>query len=525
MSIGSALGSVKKKGLRKSLSALKRRIARDRLKGDLAVFKKNAAALTQDDSLEMSKKIEMAGDINSFIISNLTILRYSDLAELCTGVAKFIAAEQAGLDNSQKLELSSGALAFASEQCKNKLKLTPELEKLNGYLWELEKDGSYNKFLKDRYIKELYPAIYAENSGRPVENKVVVMESGNSPSPSSSRLASVIREEGLYKVVYVGLKVRKVPNAVFYNNGCRLIRELATAKALFLSTTNELLSYFDVREETRVIQLWHGVGAFKHVGYSTVDNAHFGKTQAQWDEFDSFRNIYAVTIAGEGQRWIFRDSMHLDDEQILPIGIARTDVFFDDEYRRDALDKLHENYPQTEGKRLILYAPTFRGEVAKAKAPDRLDIEKLAEAVSGDSVLLIKHHGLSKDVPAIPDGLEGSFAFDMNTNKILNIEQLLTIADVLITDYSSVAFEYAILERPIIFFTYDLDQYVEERGLYFDFRKEAPGPLCFSTEEVVECLSGPESEFDRQRLQDFRQKYVEACDGHSIERTIALIEG
>ena len=126
MSIGSALGSVKKKGLRKSLSALKRRIARDRLKGDLAVFKKNAAALTQDDSLEKSKKIEMAGDINSFIISNLTVLRYSDLAELCTGVAKFIAEEQAGLDNSQKLELSSGALAFASEQCKNKLKLTPE---------------------------------------------------------------------------------------------------------------------------------------------------------------------------------------------------------------------------------------------------------------------------------------------------------------------------------------------------------------------------------------------------------------
>lgn len=524
MSIGSAVSSVKKKGIRKSLSTLKKKMARDRLSGDLAVYKKNAAALTDNISNDLSRKVEMADEINSFITSNLSLLRYADLAELCTGVAKFIAANQSALDHSRKLELSSGALRFVSEQCKNKLKITSELEELNGYLWELEKDSTYNKFLKDHYIKEIYPAIYAENSGRPVENKIIVMESGRAPSPSSRRLAEVIKDEGLYKVVYIGLKVRAVPNAVFYNNGCRLIRELATAKALFLSTSNDLLSHFDVRQETRVIQLWHGVGAFKHVGYSTVDNDHFGKNQDQWDEFDSFRNYYAVTIAGEGQRWIFKDSMHLDDDQILPIGIARTDVFFDDEYRRDALAKLHEAFPQTDGKRIILYAPTFRGVVAKAKAPDKLDIEKLAEELSDDSVLLIKHHGLSQDVPPIPEGYENSFAFDMNANKILNIEQLLTIADVLITDYSSVAFEYAIMERPIIFFTYDLDQYVEERGLYFDFRKEAPGPLCFSTEEIVEHLKDIESNFDRQRLQEFRNKYVAACDGHSIERTIALIE-
>lgn len=148
----------------------------------------------------------------------------------------------------------------------------------------------------------------------------------------------------------------------------------------------------------------------------------------------------------------------------------------------------------------------------------------MAETLSEEYVLLIKHHGLSHDIPPIPEDIEGKFAFDMNSNKVLDIDELLMIADICITDYSSVAFEFAIMERPIIFFTYDLEEYIKERGLYFDFEKDAPGPLCRDTESIIDYINNLDKSFDRDKLLAFKKQYVSACDGHATERTIALIE-
>lgn len=393
----------------------------------------------------------------------------------------------------------------------------------NRELLEIE-TGKCRGELKLLFIKQIIPELYAEYVNSPVENKVIIMESGNSPSPSSKYLSEVIKAEGKYEVLYMGLKIRQVPTAEFYMNAMEFIKELATAKAVFMSTANDLLSHLEVRKETKVIQLWHGVGTFKHVGYSSANNKNFGRSQKSWDDYDSYRNYSAFTIAAEGQRWIFEESTHLSSEIIRPIGVSRTDLFFDDGYKEKAIKNLKTRFPQIGERKIILYAPTFRGAVNTAKAPDQLDVRAMAEGLSDKYVLLIKHHGLSKDIPPVPEDLINKFAFDLNKDNVLNIDELLIIADILITDYSSVAFEFAITERPIVFFTYDLEDYIEQRGLYFDFEKDAPGPICRDTESIIKYISNIEDAFDKDKLLEFKHIYVEACDGHSTERTIALIE-
>ena len=385
----------------------------------------------------------------------------------------------------------------------------------------------YTKGMRRVYIKERIPALYAERVKKPVTNKVVFMETGNCPSPSSAHISDVIKKQGKYKVKRMGLHRRTVSELEFYERGLDFIREVADAKAIFFSTANDMLSDITVRPETKVIQLWHGVGIFKKVGFSTVGNKNFGRSAKDREAYDQYGNYSYVTIASRNQVDIFEDSFRIsrDSGIFVDVGVSRTDVFFDEAYMQESRDKLLELVPQSNGKKVILYAPTFRGSTGNGKAPDALDIDMLGEALSDEYVLLIKHHGLAKNIPPIPEKWDGTFAFDMNARKGLSIERLLGLADICITDYSSIAFEYSIMERPILFFAYDLEDYMEQRGLYAGFEEMIPGPLCRTNEELVDYIANVSERFDKQRVQEFRKEYVGACDGHATERTIKLIEG
>lgn len=375
------------------------------------------------------------------------------------------------------------------------------------------------------YVKNRYPEIYSEYSEEPIQNKVVFMENGNSPSPSNKHLVATMREQGKYEILTIGLHRRAVSELEYFENGLELVKVSATAKAIFISTANDIYSWINLRAETKLIQLWHGVGMFKKVGWSTVDK-QFGRGQAAREEYDQYRNYSYVTIAGKEQAWTFEDAMHIsaDSGVIVPVGVSRTDVFYDETYFSSVYQKLYSSFPQIKNKKIILYAPTFRGNVRGAKAPDQLDINAMGEALSDEYVLLIKHHGLSKDVPPIPEKWKDTFAFDMGEKKILGIESLLASADICISDYSSIAFEYAILERPLIFFAYDMEEYLDVRGMYYDYEEITPGPVCKTTKEMIDYILHIDERFNKQEVIDFKNKYVEACDGHATARTIALIE-
>ncbi len=425
-------------------------------------------------------------------------------------------------------EMEEGVRKARSMSEEEHRKLSEELRKREADLKESDSEvyKSYRRRLRSKYLKDVIPSVYAEAAKNPVEEKVVFMENGTFPAPTVDLLYAELLRQGKYSIKTFSLMIRKVSDAEYFMNAVDYIREAATAKAVFITTANRLMSQFDLRPETRLIQLWHGVGMFKKVGFSTLDSEGFGRSAKSREVYNDYRNYTDVTVAAEEQIWTFEDAFHIsrDTGIFKPIGISRTDVFFDEEYRKERRRRLDEAFPECKGKKIILYAPTFRGRVAQATAPDELDIKKMAEKLSDDYVLLIRHHEVSKVFPKIPAEVESSFAFDMNRNNIMSTDGLLSIADILITDYSSLGFEFAVMEKPMVFFAYDLEEYLDTRGMYYDYSEITPGPVCKTTEEVADYIADIDNRFDRNAVREFREKYVGACDGHATERTIALIE-
>lgn len=439
--------------------------------------------------------------------------------------AELEAAKKARAD-----ELISELMGCCSNRIDSEISLSfDEIAELEGELRSEHKAQykQYKKRLKAFYFKEVLPARYARLCDKPVKDKVVFMEK-NSPNSYPNRVISrELKKQGKYEVIKMGLDRDGRTRIGYYENCVKFVEEVADAKAVFISSGNDVLSGFDLRYETKLIQLWHGLGMFKKCGYSTIDSGSFGTSAENRKEYNTYRNYSYVCLPSMEQAWTFEDSMHIpaDSGILVPVGVSRTDEFFDPNFEPVNKSKLLKHFPQIGDRKIILYAPTYRGRISSAKAPKGLDIGSMARVLSDDYVLLIKHHAFAaKNRPPIPEQWENTFAFDMNENKIMNIEKLLAVADICITDYSSIGFEYALLERPIAFFAFDLDDYLDKRGMYWDYDELTPGPICRTTQELVDFIANIDERFDKEEIRAFKEKYVGACDGHSTERTIALIE-
>ena len=153
-----------------------------------------------------------------------------------------------------------------------------------------------------------------------------------------------------------------------------------------------------------------------------------------------------------------------------------------------------------------------------AKAPDQLDLSAMKEALGKDYVLLIKHHPVIKKRPELSKEVKG-FAFDVSDT--CTIEDLICISDLCISDYSSLIYEYSLMDRPMIFFAYDLEEYGDWRGFYYDYEELTPGPVVRTTKELLSVIE--EDRFDLERIRAFREKFMSACDGHATERLLTYI--
>ena len=309
----------------------------------------------------------------------------------------------------------------------------------------------------------------------------------------------------------------------YYLNCISAVRELAKYRYIFLDDANDVVSCLPLRSETDVIQLWHACGAFKKWGMSTGDLL-FGGTKAEKRRHPYYENLSLVTISAPDIKWAYAEAMDLEgrDEIIKPLGVSRADVFFDDAFIANARQAAVRVVPQIAGKNVVLYAPTFRGSATHAQAPDSLDIPLMREEIGDRYVLLIKHHPFVKDRPQIPAGCE-EFAFDVSDN--LPIDQLLCVADMCISDYSSLVFEYSLFERPMAFFAYDKVDYDDWRGFYYDYDELTPGPVVETTEELIAYIKQVASGFDASEVRAFRDRFMSACDGRSTDRIFDYVTG
>lgn len=293
------------------------------------------------------------------------------------------------------------------------------------------------------------------------------------------------------------------------------IYHLATAKVIFVDNYFGFLAVTEFNEGVKVIQLWHAAGAIKKFGLHdpTIKN----RSPRAHKRFKAvYQRFTHVVIGSDHMGEIFKQAFDLSDNQLLKTGIPRTDFFFDEKRVNEAAQKVLSAYPQINNKKVILYAPTFRdAEIGKADL--HLDIEMLSTKLKDTHVVLLRLH------PVVRSGfsLEGFADFVIDASSYPNINELLTVADYLISDYSSIPFEFALLNRPMIFYSYDIDDYVDERGFWVNYKENMPGPVVLTTDEIVTCIVN--DDFDLLKVKKFADEWNTYSTGQSAESLINAI--
>ncbi|MFD1037146.1 CDP-glycerol glycerophosphotransferase family protein [Virgibacillus byunsanensis] len=291
----------------------------------------------------------------------------------------------------------------------------------------------------------------------------------------------------------------------------RSIYHLATSRMVFVDNYYGFLAVTKFRSGTKCIQLWHAAGAIKKFGLKdlSIENRHPRACKR-------FRKVYGrfdfVVVGSEKMAVIFRESFDLSAKRILRTGIPRTDFFFDTVAKHEAAKFLIQEFPIIGEKKVILYAPTYRDH--RLQAGDlRLDIEKMYEVLSDEYVLFLSLHpkasvSIQNEYP--------DFVFDASGG--VHINHLLVIADVLISDYSSVPFEFSLLNKPMVFFAYDLEEYAQNKGFWEDYEELVPGPVVKTTGELIDVLKN--GEYRLEQVRDFANEWNKYSNGKSSKRLI-----
>lgn len=370
--------------------------------------------------------------------------------------------------------------------------------------------------------KVYFPKVYSSYCTEPVqENKVLFLEMRFTKLSNSFELIyKALEESGEYDLKCSYVQFNFIRGREFTQRVNEMLKELATAKYVFVDDASLILSSIPLRKETVAINLWHACGAFKKFGRSTAE-LKFGSSAATLDKYPNYGNLTHVTVSSPEVIWAYEEAMHLPKGIVKATGVSRTDQFYDKKFVESRKQKLYEIMPEAKDKKVILYAPTFRGHVATASSPDRIDFERFCRELGNEYVIVCKHHPFVKNPPIIPKELQ-HFARDLT--KYLSIEDLLCCADICISDYSSLVFEYSLFEKPMIFYAYDYDNYCDWRGFYYDYSEFTPGPVVQTEDELLNSIKNIDTQFDKQKVIDFKEKFMGSCDGHATERIIALMK-
>ena len=290
---------------------------------------------------------------------------------------------------------------------------------------------------------------------------------------------------------------------------------MATAKVLLVDDYIELIYKIPRREDNYLIQVWHACGAFKTFGFSRL-----GRPGGQKQKNNAHRNYDFCTVSSSEICKYYAEGFGLSLEKVVPTGVPRTDIFFSEEYKEKARNEIYSKYPHLKGKNVILFAPTFRGNGKKSGyyPENRFDFIKLYEHFKGEYVIIIKHHPFVNNRVEIPAEYEGKI-IDMSDNEELN--ELLFITDVLITDYSSVVFEASLLDIPMLFYSFDLQNYIATRGFYYEYDSFVPGKIVYNMDSLIEAID--KKDFESEKINAFKHKFFDELDGKAGQRVANLI--
>lgn len=282
---------------------------------------------------------------------------------------------------------------------------------------------------------------------------------------------------------------------------------IATSKVVILDSYCILVSILKHRKSLKVIQIWHALGSLKKFGYSALDKKD-GRSSNIAKYMNMHKNYTYILTSSEVSKPFFKEAFNAKDEQMKVMSLPRVDFLQSKNYNKEVKDRFYNIYIETKNKKEnILYCPTQRKN-------EKIDIEKIIKAVNFDKYnLIIKLH----------NGEELVYVDGKIINKNINFTgmELLHVADYIITDYSAIVYEAAIVEKPVYFYDYDYDIYMNDRGWYIDYKNEMPGPIEKNIDDIIKLIEN--KKWDKQRIIEFKNKYIQDLSSNVTKKTVKLI--
>jgi len=313
-----------------------------------------------------------------------------------------------------------------------------------------------------------------------------------------------------HKELKVKVLCKKIPNNFmgkieycFYVIKC--LYHIATSKVCIVDGYVIPISALKHKKGLIIVQIWHALGATKKFGLQVI-NKNEGSNKNVAEIMRMHKNYTFITCTSEATREFYSEGFNTEKEKILTLGMPRIDYLLNKDNKiGEKEEKLLKNYPILKEKETILYVPTFRKEKGAY-------VEDLINIVDTEKYnLIIKLHPLDKTK------VEEKYTI----GKQYNTFDLLKIADYIITDYSAVAFEAAVLDKPIFFYLYDIDEYKENRGMNVNLKEEMSSSTFDKVEDIMDVIINKKYNYDD--LQKFKNKYIETANTHNTERILDQI--
>ncbi|MET0469153.1 MAG: CDP-glycerol glycerophosphotransferase family protein, partial [Aeromicrobium sp.] len=271
------------------------------------------------------------------------------------------------------------------------------------------------------------------------------------------------------------------------------------------------------------VQTWHGT-PLKRMQYDAVSTT--GRAEGYLERVAAKTATWSVLLSPSPYATkAFRSAFRYEG-RVLEAGYPRNDVLVTEAKERGEITRQRLGLrPQD---RVVLYAPTFRDDVKQGKQfvwDGALEWPPLVEGLDENTVILVRRHSVVRGSLRIPPELADRV---VDVSDYPDMQDLLCVADVLVTDYSSVMFDYAILDRPIVLFCYDLEHYRDDlRGFYLDLEAEAPGPIVTTQEELRQALLEAQAHGDAHaaRRHEFRERFAPLDDGRATARVVDELFG
>ncbi len=312
---------------------------------------------------------------------------------------------------------------------------------------------------------------------------------------------------------YPGEKVSFCKNKPHSLKDMLVIRKyLLTSKVIVTDDYIDCLRYVRLRPEQKLIQVWYTGGAFRRFG---LDNPRIG---SRLDEYKAHSQYSAVCVSSEYMRQVYAHAFGVDMESVVATGTPRSDVLFDEIKISEKKKEICFKHPLLKEKKVYVYFPTYRDDNGEIIDFDpKINFASLNDELDDDEVFILCRHPFMKQ-----EYIKGSFYPRVKDYTDDPTPELIAVADVVVTDFSTIVFDASLLNKPMVFYEPDMEK--RKADLYLRFEKDLPGETITDSAVLLDALRRAVKSEPDGTLEKFKDREMGMCDGKATKRVIELID-